>query len=60
MNKGPVNQNAMKALEEMKLEIANEFDANLTDAEKHDGVNTRELVARAEKKQANMDTFNPS
>ena len=56
----PVNQNAMKALEEMKLEIANEFDANLTDAEKHDGVNTRELVARAEKQLNDMDTFNPS
>lgn len=60
MNKSPVNQNAMKALEQMKLEIANEFDANLTDAEKQDGVNTMELVARAENEQNSQDTYNPS
>lgn len=60
MNKSPVNQNAIRALEQMKLEIANEFDANLTPSEKLDGATTKDLVVRAEKKQDNMDTFNPS
>lgn len=45
----PTNQNAMKVLEQMKLEIANEFDANLTNEEKYGGSVTRDLVTRAEK-----------
>lgn len=56
----PTNQNAMKALEQMKLEIANEFDANLTNGEKYDGSVTRDLVSRAEKKIEDIDSFNPS
>lgn len=56
----PTNQNAMKALEQMKLEIANEFDASLTNGEKYDGSVTRDLVTRAERKIKDIDTFNPS
>lgn len=50
----------MKALEQMKLEIANEFDASLTNGEKYDGSVTRDLVTRAERKIKDIDTFNPS
>ncbi|MDR7855462.1 small, acid-soluble spore protein, alpha/beta type [Tissierella sp.] len=55
-----MNQNATKALEQMQLEIANEFDANLTISEKSDGAVTRDLVTRAENQLADKDTFNPS
>ncbi len=54
------NQNAKEALEELKLEIANELDANLTNAEVSDGVMIRDLVTRAEKQLSGKDTFNPS
>ena len=56
----PTNQNAMKALEQMKLEIANEFDANLTNEEKYDGSVTRDLITRAERKIKETNTINPS
>ena len=42
--------NASKALDQMKAEIANELDANLTDKEKVDGTMTANLVERAERK----------
>lgn len=60
MNNKKVNLNAKKALEDLKMEIANEFDANLTNAESSDGALTSDLVKRAEKKLAKKDTFNPS
>lgn len=41
---------ARKALEKMKMEIASEFDANITGKEKSDGVMVNDLVQRAEKK----------
>ena len=41
---------AKKALEKMKLEIANEFDANITRGEAIDGTMVENLVHRAEKK----------
>lgn len=56
----PTNQNARDALKEMKMEIANEFDANLTNGEKYDGSVTRDLISRAERKIKDLDTFNPS
>ena len=52
--------NSRKALEDLKMEIANEFDANLTNEESSDGALTSDLVKRAEKKLARKDTFNPS
>lgn len=54
--------NARKALDDLKLEIANEFDANLTDEEMADGAMTHDLIRKAEKKRSDMDmdTFNPS
>jgi hypothetical protein len=54
------NQNAKEALEELKLEIANELDANLTNAEVSDGAMIRDLGAKAEKQLSDKDTFNPS
>lgn len=55
------NPNARTALDLMKLEIANELDANLTNEEKIDGTMTRNLVARAEQKAAeeDIDMFYP-
>ena len=55
-----MNPNAKKALEDRKMEIANEFDANLTNEEASDGALTSDLVKRAEKKMAKKDTYNPS
>ena len=46
---------AKKALEQLKLEIANEFDAKLTDEEKTDGTMVRNLVNRAEKKNSELE-----
>ncbi len=60
LTKKSIDQNAMKALDQMKLEIANELDANLTDAEKADGAMARDLVMRAEKQITDKDSFNPS
>lgn len=48
--KGLPDTNAKKALEQLKLEIANEFDAKLTDQERTDGTMVRNLVDRAVKK----------
>jgi hypothetical protein len=56
----PKDLNAKKALEKLKMEIANEFDANLTSEEASDGVTTRDLVKRAERKINDKNTFNPS
>lgn len=41
---------ARKALEKMKLEIANEFDASITPEERLDGTTVENLVNRAERK----------
>lgn len=60
MKNRKVNLNAKKALEDLKMEIANEFDAKLTDGESFDGALTSDLVKRAENKISNKDTFNPS
>ena len=60
MKNRKVNLNAKKALEDLKMEIANEFDANLTNTESSDGALTSDLVKRAEKKLSNKNTFNPS
>ena len=60
MKKRKVNLNAKKALEDLKMEIANELDANLTKSEASDGVLTSDLVKRAEKRLNNKNTFNPS
>ncbi len=46
---------AKKALEQLKLEIANEFDAKLTDEEKTDGTMVRSLVNRAKKKNSKTE-----
>lgn len=45
-------------LEKMKLEIANEFDANVTDEEKKDGTMVKNLVQRAEEKISNLKDKN--
>lgn len=47
--------NARKALDQMKAEIANELDANLTDKERLDGTMTANLVERAERKLSDKD-----
>ena len=60
MRKNNFDPNARKALDDLKLEIANEFDAKLTDDEVADGAMTQDLVKRAERKRSDMDTFNPS
>lgn len=60
MYKKIFDPNARKALDDLKLEIANEFDANLTDDEIADGAMTDDLVKKAERKLSDMDTFNPS
>lgn len=54
--------NARKALDDLKLEIANEFDAQLTEDEIVDGAMTHDLIRKAERKRSDMDmdTFNPS
>lgn len=49
------SQNARKALEKMKLEIANEFDASITQEEKSDGSMVRDLVNRADRKIAELE-----
>lgn len=54
MRKKP-NSNARQALEEMKLEIANEFDAKITQDEKIDGTMVRNLVDRAEKEIVDLE-----
>lgn len=48
--------NARKALDQMKLEIANELDAKLTNEEKMDGTTVNDLVNRAERKMKNIET----
>lgn len=60
MDNKPINQNSMKALDQMKTEIANELDAKLTNEERIDGTMTANLVERAERKIADKNTFNPS
>ena len=60
LNNNSTNLNAKKALEQLKMEIANEFDANLTSEEASDGVTTRDLVKRAERKINDKNTFSPS
>ena len=44
-----------EALERMKAEIANEFDANIIEDEKQDGTMVRNLVHRAERKIAGLE-----
>lgn len=60
MYKKNFDQNARMALDQLKMEIANEFDANLTNDEIADGAMTRDLVKKAERKRSDMDTFNPN
>mgnify|MGYP000856874137 FL=1 len=57
------NLNARKALEEMKLEIANELNIQLTDVGKVGGAMTKKLVEIGQKQlveDSKPDTFNPS
>lgn len=57
------NLNARKALEEMKLEIANELNIQLTDVGKVGGAMTKKLVEIGQKQLVEdnkPDTFNPS
>ena len=60
MYKRNLDPNARKALDDLKLEIANEFDANLTEDEMSDGAMTQDLVKKAEKRRSDMDSYNPS
>lgn len=61
LTKRPLNPNARKALDEMKLEIANELNSNLTATGKVGGTMTRKLIKMGEKQLIDdMDTFNPS
>lgn len=48
--KNILNRNAREALAKMKLEIADELDADITNGEKLDGTMVENLVNRAEKK----------
>lgn len=60
MYKKNFDPNARTALDQLKMEIANEFDANLTNDEISDGAMTRDLVKKTEKKRSDMDKFNLS
>lgn len=63
MTKQQPDLNARKALENMKLEIANDLDIQLTNAGTVGGTMTRKLVEMGEKQlvdEKNQDTFNPS
>ena len=51
----PIDRNASIALDQMKAEIANELDADLTDKETLDGTMTVNLVERAERKLNNKE-----
>ena len=44
-----------EALKRMKMEISNEFDADLIEDEKQDGTTVRNLVNRAEEKIADLE-----
>lgn len=44
-----------EAIERMKMEIANEFDADLIEDEKQDGTTVRNLVNRAEEKISGLE-----
>lgn len=62
MNKR-IDLNAKQALEEMKLEIADDLDVKLADVGTVGGMMTRRLVEMGEKQLAredDFDTFNPS
>ena len=62
MTKQP-NLNAKKALDEMKMEIANELNIQLTDVGKVGGAMTKKLVEIGQKQlieDNKPDTFNPS
>lgn len=55
------NENARKALEDLKLEIANELNVDLRNVGKVGGTMTRRMVEMGEKQLLkNQDTFNPS
>lgn len=63
MAKQQPDLNAKKALEDMKLEIANDLNIQVTNAGKVGGTMTRKLVEMGEKQlieDKNQDTFNPS
>lgn len=63
MTKGKPNLKARKALEDMKLEIANELNIEVTNAGMVGGTMTRKLVEMGEEqlaKENDQDTFNPS
>ncbi len=49
------DSSARRALEKRKMEIANEFDANITQDEKMDGTTIENLVDRAKRKQAKLE-----
>ncbi|WMM25274.1 hypothetical protein RBU61_01025 [Tissierella sp. MB52-C2] len=61
MTKKPINENAMKAFEEMKLEIANELGYDPTTMANSMGI-TKSIAHMGEKEYShkNKDTFNPS
>lgn len=55
------NENARKALEDLKLEIANELNVDLRNVGKVGGTMTRRMVEMGEKQLLkNQDIFNPS
>ena len=63
MTKQQLDPNARKALEDMKLEIANDLNIQLTDIGKVGGTMTKKLVEMGQRQlieDENKDTFNPS
>ncbi len=47
-----LDSNNRQNIDNMNLEISSEFDANITQEEKRDGTNLRNLANRAEKKKS--------
>ena len=51
-----LNLNVVRnSIDKMKLEAANEFDANITQDEKIDGTTVENLIQRAQRKQEQID-----
>lgn len=62
MARRPINENAMKALEEMKLEIANEINYHSSTTRNNARGMTKNIIQKGEHQfsQNDQDTFNPS
>ena len=60
MVKKPINENAMKAFEEMKLEIANELGYDFTTMANSIGMTKNIALGKKQYSNDDKNTFNPS